>query len=75
MDVCGGEIEDGTEGCGVLDNDAERFGGGDGAGVTGLCESGAGVGDESGEVGGAAKVVEDGLVADNDHFDRGPGVA
>lgn len=74
VDVCGCEVEHGAEGFGVLDEDAKGFGGGDGAVVAGGFEGSLRVGDERGERGGGAVVVEDGFVADDDHFDRGPGI-
>lgn len=78
VDVGGGDVDDGAEGGGVLLEHGHGFGGGDGAGIARGGQGGFGLGDESGEAVRRAVVVEDGFVADDDHFDRavvalGPG--
>lgn len=56
----------------MLVEDVEGFGGGDGAGEALCAEGVAGCGDEGGEGGGGDVFVEDGFVADDDHFDEVP---
>lgn len=68
VDVCGGDVDDGAEGGGVLLEDVHGFGGGDGAGVAGGGEGGFGLAEEGGQGVGGAEVVEDGFVANDDHF-------
>ncbi len=72
MDVGGDDVDDGAEGRRVFLEDVHRFRGRDGAGEAGGDEGGLGGGDEGGQFAHADVVVEDGLVADDDHFDHGP---
>ena len=68
VDVCGRDVDDGAEDGGVAREDVEGFGGGDGAGVACFSELLTRRGDEVGEELRAGEVVEDGFVADDDHF-------
>ena len=69
VDVAADDVDDGAEGGEVVVEDVHGLGGGDGACVAGAAERGFDLRDEGGERGPAAEVVEDGLVADDDHLD------
>ena len=73
VDVRGEDVDDGAEqrGVGFHLQHVERLGGGDGAGVAGGLEGAFRRGDELCELRGGAEVVEDGFVADDDHFHGG----
>ena len=69
MDVCGRDVECGTEGASLLLEDIDRFGGGDGSSIARRFERGFAFRDEGCEGGGGAIAVENCLVADHNHFD------
>ena len=72
MDVGGNDVDDAAEGRGVFLQGAHGLGGGDWAGISGGPEGRFGLADEAGKLGHGDVMVEDGLVADDDHFDHGP---
>lgn len=68
MDVCGEDVDDGTEDGAYLLKDVHWFCGRDGTRVASCAEGGFGAGDEGCEAGRVGIVVEDRFVADDDHF-------
>ena len=68
VDVRGYSVNDRAQRVGVFLKDVDRFGGGDGPGIPCGGESEFCRGDETREMVGGAEFVEDGFVADDDHF-------
>ena len=69
MDVRGRDVECWAEGAGLLLEDIDGFGGGDGASISRGLERSFAFRDEGREGAGSAVAVEDSLVADHDHLD------
>lgn len=72
VDVGAEDVDDVAEGAALFFDDVHGLRGGDVAGEAGGLEGRFGRADEAGEIGHAAVVVEDGFVADDDHFDDRP---
>ena len=72
VDVGGEDVDDGAEDAALLLDDVHGFGGGDVAVEAGGIEGRLGGADKGREFRHAGVVVEDGFVADDDHFDGRP---
>lgn len=72
VDVGAEDIDDGAENAALFLDDVHRLGGGDVASETGRLEGRFGRADKGREFRHAGVMVEDGFVANDDHFDRRP---